>query len=112
MLFVAHLVDDELLVFLNLMENLSATLLHVERTSLVFVLLHLVERVVLVGLVILWRLMHILVSWHEIRFIPDVVWRNLLNYLGGNRWTHILVRILRHALEGRIGLSVEAVRSP
>jgi len=70
--FVAHLVDDELLVLLNLMENLGTTLLHIKRTSMVLVL-DLVLRVVLVGLVVLRMLMHILVSGYEIRFISDVV---------------------------------------
>jgi hypothetical protein len=102
MLFlVTHFVDDELLVFLNLMEYLGTTLLHVKRTSLVLVR-DLVLRVVLVSLVILWRLMHILVSRHEIRFISDVVVCGLLNYLRGSRWTHILVRIFLQTLEGRI----------
>ena len=102
MLFlVTHFVDDELLVFLNLMEYLGTTLLHVKRTSLVLVR-DLVLRVVLVSLVILWRLMHILVSRHEIRFISDVVLCGLLNYLRGSRWTHILVRIFLQTLEGRI----------
>lgn len=72
LLFVTHLVDDELLVFLNLMEYLGTTVLHVKRTSLVLVL-DLILRVVLVGLVILRRLMQILVSGYEIRFISDVV---------------------------------------
>ena len=101
--FVAHLVDDELLVLLNLMEYLGTTLLHIKRTSMVLVL-DLVLRVVLVGLVVLRMLMHILVSGYEIRFISDVVVRCLLNHLRGDRWTHVL--------EGRIWLSVEAVRSP
>ena len=101
--FVAHLVDDELLVLLNLMEYLGTTLLHIKRTSMVLVL-DLVLRVVLVGLVVLRMLMHILVSGYEIRFISDVVVWCLLNHLRGDRWTHVL--------EGRIWLSVEAVRSP
>ena len=78
--FVTHFIDDELLVFLNLMEYLGTTLLHIKRTSLILVL-HLVLRVVLVTLVVLRRLLHILGMWHEIRFISDVSIWCLLNYL-------------------------------
>lgn len=101
--FVTHFVDDEFLVFLNLMEYLGTTLLQIKRTSLILVL-DLVLKVILLVRVDLVVLMHILVFvGNKIRFISDVIIRSsLLEHMGGNRWTHVLVRIFLQTLEGRI----------